>query len=304
MSNINCDSCADLREYAPEFVQNGVTSRVSTSLKNNTGFNPSLSVLHENCEDLNDANDCLIGRLPQELAGYDVCEWKEFMSKLLPNQYEMLKALIASDCGQWDKLDPLCESIDNILGLIQGDAAKSHPGTWLESFYNKLEIKFGSASGDVVQDPHVQKPSIDADIHNGAGCDATKRLGRWQPSTYYTVSPYPYTITSIRITSDLSVGEVIGYVRRADVPTSDVGAGRWKQICRSGGVWPWYIINRDTIWYIQLRGYTIIDGVALNTDLQEYGEDTLVFLVHSFIGPSRSGGCVPPTSGNIKSYIA
>lgn len=303
MSTINCDSCANLREYAPEFVQNGVTSRVSTSLKNNTGFNPSLSVLHKNCEDLNDANDCLIGRLPQALAGYDVCEWKEFMGALLPNQYEMLKALIASDCGQWDTLEPLCESIDNILGLIQGDKATTHAGLWLETFYDKLEITFNTASGPVVKDPHIYKPSLDADILKGAGCDTSKRLGRWQPSTHWTETPYPYTNT-VSLTEAVSVGEVLGTVPRSAVPSSDMSISMWKRICRNGGTWPWYILNRDTVWYIQLRGYTVIDGVPINTDLEQYGEDTLVFLAHSFIGPSRTGGCTAIASGDIKSYLA
>lgn len=301
MSTINCDSCADLREYAPEFVQNGVTSRVSTSLKNNTGFNPSLSVLHKNCEDLNDANDCLIGRLPQELAGYDVCEWKEFMGKLLPNQYEMLKALIASDCGQWAKIEPLCESIDNILGLIQGSDPKAHPGEWFETFYNKLSITFGSASGPVVKDPHVQKPSLDADILRGAGCDASRRLGRWKLDTYWTDSPYPYTAT-ITITDALTIGEAIGIVRRANVPASDISDALWRDICRSGGAWPWYILNRDTQWFVNIRGYTHIDGKVINEDLAEYGEDNLVIFVHSFIGPSRQGVCSTPVSGDTRTY--
>lgn len=303
MSNINCESCTDLREYAPEFVQNGVTTRIATSLKNNTGLNPGLSVLHENCEDLNDANDCLIGRMPQELAAYDVCDWKEFMAKLLPNQYEVLKAIIAGDCGQWTRITSLCESVDNIFGLIQGSSAKSHPGEWFESFYDKLEIYFDSAAGPVQKDPHIYKPSVDADILAGAGCDSSKRLGRWMPDVYWTESPYPYRISSIRLTADLTPGEPIGIVRRSDVPTSDVGVSRWKSICRSGGTYPWYIINRDTIWYINLAGYTIIDGVPINTSLEEYGEDNLVFFAHSFIGPSRSGGCAGVTGVNLQSYV-
>lgn len=107
MSNIDCNACNDLREYAPEFAQNGVTSTVATSLQNNTGFNPNLTVLHEDCEDLNDANDCLIGRMDQEIEAYEMCDWKEFMHKFLPNLYDMLKAIIASICGLWIQVDRL-----------------------------------------------------------------------------------------------------------------------------------------------------------------------------------------------------
>ena len=119
MSTVNCESCADLREYAPDFIQNGVTDTVAASLKNNTGLNPTLSSLHKNCPDLNDANDCLIGRMANEIAAYDVCDWKEFMGKLLPNQYEMLKAIIAGDCGQWENISKIWCWLHNITDTPQ-----------------------------------------------------------------------------------------------------------------------------------------------------------------------------------------
>ena len=58
----SCEACRNLQEYAPEFVLNGVTENVENSLKNNTGFNPSSG--HDDCQDLNDANDCLVGFYP------------------------------------------------------------------------------------------------------------------------------------------------------------------------------------------------------------------------------------------------
>ena len=115
MSQVNCDACNDLRETSPEFVQNGVTETIATSLKNNTGLNPALTVLHDNCEDLNNINDCLIGRMDDELEAYDVCDWKAFMHKFLPNNYETLKAIIAGDCGQWTRMDDLCYLIRSIV---------------------------------------------------------------------------------------------------------------------------------------------------------------------------------------------
>lgn len=115
MSKINCESCDNLRNHAPEFVQNGVTDNICTSLQNNTGLNPSLSVLHENAEDLHDVNDCTIGRMTQEIDAYDVCDWKEFMKKLVPNIYEHNKAQNCSDKGQWDNIERIWCWLNNMV---------------------------------------------------------------------------------------------------------------------------------------------------------------------------------------------
>lgn len=134
MSVINCDSCANLREYAPSFVQNGTTDVIAASLKNNTGLNPALTVTHDNCDDLNDANDCLIGRMADEVEAYDVCDWKEFMGKFLPNQYELMKAIIANDCGMWSHIYGACQLAKQLLnptlvwqGVWSPDYLALHP---------------------------------------------------------------------------------------------------------------------------------------------------------------------------------
>lgn len=95
----DCSACSDLQENAPEFVQNGVTTNVCNSLKNDTGFNPSSG--NNDCTDLNDANDCLIGNMEDEVDAYDVCEWKEFMPKFIHNLWNVLKAMICALCGIW-----------------------------------------------------------------------------------------------------------------------------------------------------------------------------------------------------------
>lgn len=101
----NCAACDDLRETSPEFVTLGVTENVCASLKNNTGLNPSLDVLHDNEEDLNNVADCLIGNMESEIEAYDVCDWKDFMKKLIPNIYNTIKALICSISGMWETLN-------------------------------------------------------------------------------------------------------------------------------------------------------------------------------------------------------
>lgn len=114
MSKPSCDACSNLRENNANFIMNGVTDTVAASLANNTGFNPCLTSLHNDCEDLNDANDCLIGHLDDDVDNYDVCKWKDFMHNFLPNLYEMLKAIIAAICGLWTKSDDLEKKIEQI----------------------------------------------------------------------------------------------------------------------------------------------------------------------------------------------
>lgn len=299
MSKVNCDACADLREYAPDFVLNGVTDTVATSLKNDTGFNPTLTALHSDCEDLNDANDCLIGRMDGEIEAYDVCDWKEFMHKFLPNLYELLKAIIAAICGLWTRVHLLCDSIDTVLSLIRGDRPTPHTGEWFQTFLDKFEWEL-RPDGAIGSDSEYH-PSFDADIISGAGCRAGKRLGRWQLNTYWDTSVYPKSRV-LRLTAPIDVGELIGSIPRSAVPESDFSAARWKGICIGAGLWQWYVINRDTIWYISARGYVTIDGITYNEDLASYGEETLVFYVHSFIGPSRQGELSSLDSVELKTY--
>ena len=115
---LNCNACEDLREYAPDFVQNGVTDTVCNSMKNDTGINPTATVTHNDCEDLNTANDCLVGRMDGELEAYDQCEWKKFMHKLLPNLYTLLKLMICAICGIWVNIHDLWHQIDLLWAEI------------------------------------------------------------------------------------------------------------------------------------------------------------------------------------------
>lgn len=99
----NCDACSDLQENSADFVQNGVTDAVCNSLKNNTGFNTSSE--NDNCTDLNNANDCLIGNMEDEIDSYDMCDWKEYMRNFVHNLWNVLKAMICSMCGLWTNVE-------------------------------------------------------------------------------------------------------------------------------------------------------------------------------------------------------
>lgn len=117
MSSIDCGACQELRENAPEFVENGVTSTVCTSLQNDTGLNPNLTVTHTDAEDLHTANDCLIGQMDAQLEAFDTCDWKKFMHRFIPNVYEMLKAIICSLKGIWLKIHVLENSTGQYMRI-------------------------------------------------------------------------------------------------------------------------------------------------------------------------------------------
>lgn len=128
MSQQSCSACNDLREYAPEFVINGVTDSACENLANDDGLSGADG--HTDCDDLHDINDCLIGNMDDEVDSFDVCEWKDFMHQYIPNNYETLKALICSTCGQWEMLHDLCSLLGHIISppvLTYGVIPKAHP---------------------------------------------------------------------------------------------------------------------------------------------------------------------------------
>lgn len=113
-TNLNCDACSELRENAAAFLVNGVTDDICTSLQNNTGFNPDLETPRTDCEDLDAANDCLIGMADGQLEAYDTCDWKKFMHNFIPNIWNVLKAIICSICGLWTHVEKLECEVDHL----------------------------------------------------------------------------------------------------------------------------------------------------------------------------------------------
>lgn len=106
----NCNSCANLQENSPNFVQNGVTDTVCTALKNDKGFDASNG--HNDCTDLNHANDCLIGNMEDEVDAYGVCDWKEFTKNFIHNLWSVIKAMICAICGIWTNIHNLWDKVD------------------------------------------------------------------------------------------------------------------------------------------------------------------------------------------------
>lgn len=105
MANYNCDACNELREDAPNLIVNGLTDTECTSLKNNTGLNPSSG--NDDCTDLDNMNDCLIGNLEAEVDAYDVCDWKDFTKKYIDNVWTLFKGIICTICGLWTNINKI-----------------------------------------------------------------------------------------------------------------------------------------------------------------------------------------------------
>lgn len=293
MSTISCDACDTLRQQAPEFVQNGVTDNVAASLKNNTGLNPALTVLHDNCTDLNNVNDCLIGRMGDEIKAYDNCDWKEFMGKFTPNLYETLKAIIMSDCGEWSKLDLLCNGIDELFKLVRGSGAKAHLMTptavWREKFY----AWFNSAGGRIDASEYYF-PSLQADIRGGIGCKTNAQtFARRTVTGWSRYAEYPYGAGSG--VNGLSAGDIVGYINKAELVPHDMPESIWISLMRGYLTEHWISIDLNFRVWARLRGYIVIEGVVFNEDLRgEYGEDVMVLEVVNVEDSHDTGGIWGP----------
>lgn len=122
MANTYCQACEDLREEVPELIANGFDNSMCASLQNDTGLKASSG--NNDCTDLNNLNDCLIGNADEELEDYDVCDWKEFMRMLLPNLWTTLKAIICAICGIWTNIHNLWKTLRSLCITKTGNTIK------------------------------------------------------------------------------------------------------------------------------------------------------------------------------------
>lgn len=116
MAELNCTACEDIRQTSPEFVVNGLTDDICVSFSNDTGFSPEDD--HNDCTDLHNMNDCLVGNMATELESYDVCEWKEFMRNFIPNLWTTLKANFCAICGIWEWIHCIWNSLTNLTNTL------------------------------------------------------------------------------------------------------------------------------------------------------------------------------------------
>lgn len=239
--DIDCSACTDLKEFAPDFVQNGVTNTVCNSLKNDTGLNPTLTTLHNDCDDLDTANDCLIGMMDKEIEAYDVCDWKEFMHKFIPNIHQLTKAEICAICGLWttahdlnDKTDALCELIDHqmnpplvdyaVLPLYAGQSGGVRVGTATS------HVEFMADDGTLnPYTKHNQGVGIEYASLKTTSCATGKCVFyEWlQPKIYYT-----------RIKEGTQDGDVLWYATKEQLQSvCDFSDDLWKRYTESNWTW-------------------------------------------------------------------
>ena len=117
MKDIQCDACSNLQTNAPNFVINGIGDAECTNLANNMGIGGN----SDDCTDLHDMNDCLVGLMDRELKAFDTCDWKKFMKEFIPNVWTVFKAVICSICGVWCKLEAMNSGIDITVGEDETD---------------------------------------------------------------------------------------------------------------------------------------------------------------------------------------
>lgn len=116
MIDYSCTACEELRTDAPNFVVNGMGDTEVASLKNNTGLNPSSG--NDDCEDLNNMNDCLVKNMETEIDSYNVCSWKDYMKALVGNLWTMFKGIISAICGIWDNIVTINNNLDKVMCII------------------------------------------------------------------------------------------------------------------------------------------------------------------------------------------
>lgn len=112
----NCKACEDLKNTSSDFTQNGVTDAICTSLKNDTGFNPAAG--HNNCTDIENANECLIENMEDEVEKYRSCDWKKFAKDFAKNVSVVISAINCSMCGLWTNVKDLLARVTNLTTIV------------------------------------------------------------------------------------------------------------------------------------------------------------------------------------------
>ena len=148
MSEISCTACQELRESAPDFTANGVTTAVCSSLAKDTGLDSTNG--HNDATDLHLANDCLIGRMQDEINAYDVCDWKEFMKLYANNDYEVNKGIICALGGLWNVIHELINALgggDGFIPVIRRYQFTVPAETFMPIWRSNSSQKYSRSSG-------------------------------------------------------------------------------------------------------------------------------------------------------------
>lgn len=208
MSN-NCAVCDELREHAPDFVTNGVTEEVAKSLKQNNGLN--IKETSTNCDDLNDANDCLIDRMAEEVRAYADCDWKDFAKNFIPNLYQVLKAMIASECGLWENSEDSCSNISSLLGMLS-TTPQAH-----EMTTNTEVVEWDTGGSGAFY--------LNSDIKSFSGCGSTTKVENVSST---------YNGTGFYFKRQVGTGDVLATINKSAIVPTYMTESYWKNLATSG----------------------------------------------------------------------
>lgn len=248
MANLNCDACSDIREIDPNLIVNGWSNTECTSFKNDTGLSPSSG--HNDCTDLQLMNDCLIGNMEAEVDAYDVCDWKDFIKKVLKNLWTVLSAIRCAICGLWTNVHALKTQNDAMCALI--DALISPPLSRYGTLLNDVGEQYPSHRGGVIgtkngkavvvpmAQSEVDQPVWEAQsigIYHGK--QQMSRCSDGACRSYEWIAP---NMVGYRVNPelDLEVGDIIWYATKAQCLGWGMSEDMWNAFTISSWVWKDY----------------------------------------------------------------
>lgn len=263
MANLNCDACSDIREIDPNLIVNGWSSTECTSFKNDTGLSPSSG--HNDCTDLQLMNDCLIGNMEAEVDAYDVCDWKDFIKKVLKNLWTVLSAIRCAICGLWTNVHALQEQNEAMCALV--DALISPPlgryGTLLNGYgddhpSNKGGV-LGTKGGEVVVVPRAQS-EVDTTVWYSQnigiylGKQRMARCSDGKCRLYEWIAP---NMVGYRVNPNVTLesGDIIWYATKAQCTAWGMSEHMWETFTVSSWTWKDYgfTTNPRTLAWFRLQ---------------------------------------------------
>lgn len=142
--DFDCAACEELKETSPDLICNGFSEEMCTALKNNKGL--VVGDGNDDCDDLNNMNDCLVGNMAEEVETLDPCDLKSFIKDLIDNLWTVLKGIICAVCGLWTNVSNLWSKLNctyNAFSRLVNELAKTTGGTAFVRYYRDL----GAGSG-------------------------------------------------------------------------------------------------------------------------------------------------------------
>lgn len=260
MANLNCDACESIRQDDPNLIVNGFTDTECASLQNNTGLNPSSG--NDDCEDLNNLNDCLVGNMETEVDAYDVCDWKTFMKKFIPNVWTVLKAMICAICGLWSNLSGFDRRINALCDLMSFTYSPpvARYGV-LPNTHNPERVcgTIATKSGNPLLIPMTYQEVVDAGVENiweyqqaGVNYGSFKSTSCKDDSCVNNewISP---GLLLYRISSVARMGDVIWYCTKAEA-LNVIGMSEqlWNIFSTVGYTWKDYGLGDRKTAYVRL----------------------------------------------------